>query len=325
MKKLLDGIVPYNDLYYSYCLYNSLFSAIKYHNVDILPIMINGIPEYSYIEDLKKIGVYYTATEEQEKIMNKIGLKTILLEKFTDFHEFIKQSIDNGGPVIVNIDWFYMPNQKQTYNKTHRMHTIIVIGYDDNAMYSIFDQKFVDTLSYTNCEISFDSLKEAYSGYLDLYNKSYSHGVFSVQKFDNQVNHKSSDYKKIYIENILNKEYFNKRLYVINDYLNNINELLDDTNFITEKFNSVLSGLNDIINHKNVEKFIYSTLFKDEIENINIIEKTVENWNIIRSKLLKSSFEGIIDKKDKIRIVESLLEIKECEEKFCSNLPLFAE
>jgi len=290
--------------------------------------MINGIPEYSYSKDCGKLEVNYKEAEQQEKIMNEIGLKTIFLEKSTDFHEFIKQSIDCDGPVLINIDWFYMMNQKHTYNKIHRMHTIIVIGYDEeNEMYSIFDQKFVDTLSYNMCEISFESLKKAYYGYLDLYQKIYSHGVFSVQKNDIQICrcYNSSSNKEIYMRNILNKGYCDKRNSVINDYLKNINELLDDINFITVNFNSVLAGLNDIINHKNVEKFLYSSLFEDEIENINIIEKTVENWNIIRSKLLKSSFGGIIEKKDKIRIIELLIEVKICEEKFFSNIFLHFE
>ncbi len=327
MKKILEGIVPYNDLYYSYCLYNSLFSAIKYHNVDILPIMINGIPEYYYNEDLKKFGVYYSISEE-EKIMNEMGLRTILLDQSTDFHGFIKNSIDNDSPVILNIDWFYMPNQKQTHNKIHRIHTILVIGYDDEtAMYSIFDQKFVDTLSYTICEISFDPLKEAYNGYLDIHKKSYSDGLFSVQKNYNQDSncYNFNDIKKMYRKNILNREYWSKRINVINNYVKNINELLDNPNFITENFNSVLAGLNDIINHKSVEKFIYNSIFADEIENINIIEKTIENWNLVRSKLLKSSFGGIIYKEDKLRIIELLIEIKECEEKFCSSFSLSVE
>lgn len=33
-------------LNYSYCLYNSLFSAVKYYNGNILTIMLNGRPEY---------------------------------------------------------------------------------------------------------------------------------------------------------------------------------------------------------------------------------------------------------------------------------------
>lgn len=328
LKKVLEGIVPYNDFYYSYCLYNSLFSAINYHKIDILPIMINGIPEYFYDKETMKFGVIYKDIIEQEIVMNKTGLKSIYLDESVEFNEFIKQSIDDDGPVIINIDWFYMSNQKQTYNKTHRMHTILVVGYDeDKEIYNIFDQKFVDTLTYDICEISFKALKEAYNGYLDLHKKKYSCGVVSIQKNDNQKNdNQKNDYdnlniiKKLYIENILNKEYWKKRIFIIKDYINNINELLDDTSFITVKFNSVLAGLNDIINQKNVEKYVYSTLFENDFDNISIIVKIIKTWSLIRSKLLKCSFEGIVVEKDKTKIIELLNDIKNLEERFCDTL-----
>ncbi len=326
MKKEIKGIEPYNDLYYSYCLYNSLFSSIKYHSADILPIMINGVPEYFYNKDSGKFGVYYKKVENQNKIISQIGLKSIILDELTEFNEFIKQSIDNDGPVIINIDWFYMSNQKQTYNKTHRMHTILVVGYDEESkMYSIFDQKFVDTLSYSMCEVSFKSLKEAYDGYLELCKKKYSHGVFSILKNDNQKNdyYSISIIEKKYIENILNEVYWKRRICIINDYLNHIDELLEDSNYINAKFNSVLAGLNDIINHKNVEKFVYNSLFEGQIKNINVIEKTIEDWNIIRSILLKSSFVGVIREKDKLRIIELLNDIKELEERFRDKIPCY--
>lgn len=125
---------------------------------------------------------------------------------------------------------------------------------------------------------------------------------------------------ELYIKNVFNKECWKQRISIISNYINNLKDILTNEKFLANCFNFVLDGLNDIVNHKHVKKFIIESIIGRDSKYCEIVEITMGNWNVIRNKLLKCSFSGVIEEKDILKIEELLFEIKKCEESIYLNL-----
>lgn len=309
MKKLLYNIEPFNDINYNTCFYNSLFAVLRYYKTDILSIIVNSIPTYYYNSNEKNFGIKYVNIQNEKDILTKLNIDLIDLPDNLDVIEFIVNAIDNNNPIIANIDWYYMDNQKTTYKKIHRFHTILIVGYNNkDKKLKIFDQQFIDTLTYSICEIPYQCLVDAYDGYLNMFNIAKGKGMLQVFK-SNKESPLYKNYAQLYYKNILNKCVWTERVAVLNQIYNNMENIFSNT-FEHKK----IDNLNNIVNHKRVEKFVCEAINEVDDKILNEISNTIKLWELIRNKTYKASFFNNKSEKIIAEVKIIIQDIINCEE-----------
>ncbi len=296
MIKKLTNIQPFNDFNFYSCYFNSLIASCEYYHVDYINIVTNYISRY-YQED-QTFYMKYTEVELMDDILERSGLYLQEYKHDTSFIEFCKTAIDLGAPVLTNVDWFYMSNLKSVYGKVHRFHTVLVIGYDEEKrIFNIFDQRFVDTLTYHECEIPYDDLVNANAEYT----KKIKDSAWAVHKILQKTEkNQPIDYKELYLKHIMNQYVLEERIAVLERIKENMPVILKNT-FNNNIVPLLVENLNQITNHKFVERYLVNHLLHDSIieNNIGI---TMDKWAVIRTRILKCSFIEKINNED-IKII----------------------
>ncbi|KEO84420.1 hypothetical protein [Tumebacillus flagellatus] len=78
----------------------------------------------------------------------------------TSILEFIRESIDRGWYLHLNIDQYHIP-RREHYGNTHFAHDILVYGYDEETrMFDVLG--FRDDLAFAPSQVSFEEFEAAY-------------------------------------------------------------------------------------------------------------------------------------------------------------------
>lgn len=329
MRKILDSITPFNEIFYKTCFYNPFLSGVYYLGGEIRPFLCNDFFVYQFNDsngfNLNINFVESKPTNDILKGMN-IGMDSDFI-KLNIINE-IKIAIDNNHPVIVPIDRFYWNSSlnKTMYQIKHFAHFFLITGYDNLS--KLFTTIDVSEASAFVSNITYENLLECSEGYLRWKNGKPTMKIsklHNIQKEPNLENHlKPNDYIDIFKYNLNNNL----------ELLINGNEALLTAaeNFESPEFIQALNdqpsidiaiALSTIPRVKKCELYrVYKLLNKDR-DLFAIAEQINRAWEIVRSVLLKAVITKNLDKSSGISIGKRMEELYFLENKYLRMLGNF--
>lgn len=317
--KIIKDIIPFNDFFYKDCYYNSLFSILHHYKCDIIDFLINEIALYARSEDnvLQGVVTYHSILTLKE-ILKKNNI--LVFEGYG--HEGIvgkiRESIDNGMPIIIKVDCYNESIREELYHKGHLDHSLLIYGYNDiERKFCIIEHSDKNNLNYSYKLISYDDTVEANKGYLEYYgnlgeplymqfcriaDEEKSPAAGSRNRFAAYAANYLS-YRREVMEGL-------KSLVVISS---NIIRALRYTGFLSEHIDEILQLINEIINAKKIDKYRLNYFFTDD-KILDTIDTIVSDWLYIRLSILNFKYSGNCIH-DKFNASISKLEDMYCREK----------
>ena len=358
----LSGIQPFNEVLYKTCFHNSLFPVIAHLGKDIAAILVKDVFVYDFDEnvDFSQNGMRDLTEKPLSEILNDLGIEVKTknhfcskakditpppddiellisfsnyigmeeLEKKTNTANLIsdiESALLNKRPVIIWVDCFYESIRKDTYNKEHWMHTLLLYGFDkDKEVFFAIEHELMDNLTYKEKEISYKDILESYEGFIANYRdfaKMPTYYEFSM----NSANPNNSDidvqnYKYMFCKSMLEKKDI---IEVGLEKLKSMNEkicgMILDEYSLKEHIDGLIIVFNRIINNKRLEKHNISNLFIDTGIKTDI-EKVINAWINIRQLLIKYSYSYKYDNEKMMSAVKSINEIYQTEYKYYRQL-----
>ncbi|MDP4181142.1 MAG: amino acid adenylation domain-containing protein [Bacillota bacterium] len=325
--RILKNIEPFNDLYYRTCYMNSLIPILEYYNRSIMPFLINDMIIYNYEnEDIQNIA-QYRPIYPIDKILEEIGIKAVAKVHNPSLTE-INSAIEKGRPVVLWIDCYYSPVRMDTYLKKHWPHCILVYGYNDETMeYNVIEHRHKDNLSYEKKVISYQDILNCCNGYMkNFYGKKENMPVFCEYYFvEEGINNRKyclDDFIGVFSSNLKKKkEELYNGLEALEKYSNDFQRFISCEESLKDKAESLFSGLNNVINMKQVEKYRLERLYGFESNFINIIEEILVNFSEVRKVVAKYTYSSYYSKEEFIYAYGIIKKI--CELEYDYNNRLF--
>lgn len=314
--KIIGNILPFNEVFYRNCFYNSLFPIITHYNKDILSILINDISVYDnvLIDNGFNFMLKYTSAKSIEVILDDMGIKMKSLNYREDIISDIIKSINQNNPVIIYIDCFYEPFRKDAYHKNHWIHSLLIYGYDEQqGIMNIVEHKHRDNLSYENRTIKYEDIKNAYENYhINFENKAKlpSYFEFSLKDTGNLMgttNPSNEHYKKVFKNMVHEKE--NEASYGLEQltvFSKLFKDILLDENLFKSKIDDLINSFNTIINIKQVEIFKLSRLFGQQHKLAMLQQEITQYWILIRAIIAKYKFSNIYNRESLETVLDKI-------------------
>ena len=321
---LIDGIKPFNEIYYKNCFYNSAFPVIELYGRSINTFLINDVPVFSYDEDSTemKLDVEYIQVKHIEKLLEEEGIMVETKDSSENIVKDIIKSISKKRPVVIWIDCFYESIRPEMYQKSHWPHTLLVYGYDESQkVFYIIEHEHRDNLSYKPRTIGFEDIINSYNGYLTnfstndaTYYEFYYNSAIAQEKTD-------KDSRYLYLSYITaNKDLIKEHLDYLNKFTLDLEKIVLDKSVLDMSIQWLLDGINNIVNIKQVEKYLITNLFGSESECCSTFEEIFSNWIFTRGAVAKYMYSGVYKQQAFRSLIQSVSKFYELESKYYTVL-----
>ena len=143
----IEKVKPFNDLYFRSCYYHQLLAGLKAFYINKDEVLLSFFTLIK--KDFKLKEINFNDRKSFLKTRNyRIHLCNLNKEQMI-------KNIDNGYPVILGIDDFYLESKEETYLKIHEPHFLLVYGYDlDNNIFNIIEHDYRNDYNYKEKELS---------------------------------------------------------------------------------------------------------------------------------------------------------------------------
>ncbi|MGN7471966.1 SDR family NAD(P)-dependent oxidoreductase [Brevibacillus sp. SAFN-007a] len=353
----VNQIKPFNDVFYKDCFHNSLFPVLTLFQKSKKGFYANDIFFYNFNElSLNENSHFFERTVRELLQEQRIGVRTKchrsakqseftvpvedirLLETFSrqiamDPNEYvdeisslvqqIRKGLLKGNPIIIWVDCFHESIRKDTFKRTHWMHSLLLTGFnDDTRLFTVFEHDSLESLTYKERFISYDDLVTAYEGFVRNY-APYANMPTYYEFFldgDNEsgfIDESLERYQTIYRNNVqVNKNKIDRGI----DEVWQLRESIFSKNGIKCDLNKFIPILNYTILCKQIEKFSSHQLWGGDSEFTIIRDKIFNLWNSIRIIMLRYHYTSRWDK-EKMESVPSMLEqIYQLEKRYYKHL-----
>jgi len=295
---VLDGIEPFNDIYYKSCFYNSTFPVARFFGKDILSMLVNETIVYSCDETKDGIGlnIKYIPSQSTEDILMEMGISVETKRSSESIIDDIIASLSKSRPVVIWIDCFYESIRNEMYLKTHWPHTLLIYGYDAYAKtFDIIEHMHRDNLLYTKRNISFDDIIKCYTGFRENFGgtfNTYDYYEFYIDKTKSLENSSHSNKKGNSIlafacNMIDKKKVVLVGLQCLEKFCEDSRHLVMNKEELDKNSDNLLKLLNDVINSKTVEKYKLGKLYGVESHFYEMASDIVTRWSSLRVIIAK--------------------------------------
>ena len=289
---MLEGIKPFNDLFYKNCFYNSLFPVLNYYNLSIMPVLMNDIIFYQF-DKAKKDIVTYLPTRNIAEVISDMGIKAVIKTRSESIISDVTSALSAKKPVIIWTDCYYSPIRNDEYKRQHLPHTLLIYGYDqsEKVFYTIEHTK-QNSSNYKSRKMYYDDVLSAYDGFQENYNKNMFNSYYDFYyDTDSTQAHKvynSEEIKNMYRHNHeRNREIIYSGLEGIKQFQEYFACICSDKETFFSNVENLIEKVNSAINAKKVEEYRIKSLSNDLKGPVNLIETIIEHWNLIRMNLLR--------------------------------------
>ncbi|PYG84948.1 ketoacyl-synthetase-like protein [Ruminiclostridium sufflavum DSM 19573] len=310
-----EGIQPFNDIFFRDCFYNSFFPILKRNRKSIMPFLLNAYPIYKLNKQLISVG--YAEIQDFEAICKQENIAYEAFEKVVCIEGEIESALRHEQLVIVFIDCYYETFRKDTYNKLHWPHTLLIYGMDaENKKFYVIEHTNKDNLGYKNYVLDYQDVIDSYEGCYENFTNMFKYGLYKFNIENGEpLEDESQVITEVAVKNLSaiydNIAGDNKVLNCFKDYFQ---EILVSEQDLTENIQNLVENLNSLINVKRAELYKYEQLptFNKACNHLKAI---VDNWEEIRDGLFYCLFandynnEILLPLNEKIKQVISL----ECE------------
>lgn len=319
-KCIIEGIIPFNELFYKECFYNSLFPIVNYYSGSINSFLINDIIvyEYNYNDYELNFGIKYITIKNNLELYSECGIECTTKNEVANIVEEAKTVILNNNMIIIWVDCYYISSRPDAYKIEHVPHTLLVYGFDEEkTLFYIIDHKNKDSLLYNKCVVSYEDLQNAYRGYVERYvnpNREDTLYIFSGSKIHKDT---SRDFLLEFKNNIQsNREVLLVSMSVLRKIIKKLEGIISDEMKLNNYLSTLIERLNAIINSKYIEKFRLERI-KCENQVLNqLLEEIINNWDLVRKFVVKYQYSGLFKKEQINSILKSLQKIPIIENKY---------
>ncbi|MDE7396075.1 MAG: BtrH N-terminal domain-containing protein [Clostridiales bacterium] len=122
-EKRLTGVEPFNDFVFRSCYYHQLVAGLTSLGVEKDGILLNWFI-FMHDDFVTEGREFFTDRALQKALGYRVKKCNINRKK-------LLRSIDDGKPVIVGVDSYYLESRPETYQKCHSLHFILAYGYNE--------------------------------------------------------------------------------------------------------------------------------------------------------------------------------------------------
>ncbi|WP_176560043.1 BtrH N-terminal domain-containing protein [Brevibacillus dissolubilis] len=325
MIKSIPGIEPYNEVFYRSCYYNSFIPVVKQAGKSILPFFIHEFPVYSTTGEQEMIpfDVEYQVVRDLSQLLDETGFTMMGQVKSERISDDLVDAIMQDHPVIVWVDSFYEPFRKDTYQKRHWAHSLLVYGYNQfDETFEIIEHHHADNLTYEKRKLDFTDMEQAYEGYQEqfLRGEEYTFFEFGLNQ-DKAGLHLAVDenvpqYRFVYLNNLQDQvETINNGIEKLVQMEVFFAQLIQDEQQLKGAVGPLLDKLTTIINAKKAEQYKLAQLQVDSTIT-DVLNEIVLHWSYIRGVVGKSLYSNVFKQEDFRLAGAKLSEIVELERRF---------
>lgn len=325
-EKILENFEPFNEVFFKSCFSNSLFPIIRYFKKSILPTLINDVIIYKIDGQSSDtvLDVEYMPVKLIDALTDDMGIGFDAKDKSEDIVSDVIMSLHNDKPVCISVDCYYEPMRQDTYGKIHMAHTVAIYGYENSKqLFHIIEHKFRDTLSYKKYTIAYEDLLKAYEEYISRFHNLI--GTPSYYDFYLKENGSNTSdveatitkYRIAFVNNIVeNRDVIDSSLEELRVFIEELKNTICNENSLWEKKESILISLNNITNGWNVQKYRIEQLFDNSSELLNISNRIINKWKLIRTAIVKYMYSKVYNEKKINIVLNNLEEVHSLENEF---------
>ena len=269
-----------------YCFYNILFSILEHMNISIVPILRNWSIIFSENNTNDTISIKYAPILSLEDALSCMGVKINYFVDMERFIDNIARGIRNEIPTGVFVDCYNETIRKDTFQKIHNDHCVLVTGITGN-MLTVLEQSSMNTLNYRQMECPLLDLVQASNGYEKYYihrEGREDYRYFQVVRSEEN----SLLYKKLvscYITTFLTDQEKNMNIRIlfgkkVIDYILGANDLEGEY---------AIKIINEIISIYKLWRYMYKDIQKKVCTGIDC---AIREWSYLRMNIFKKQ-EGI--------------------------------
>lgn len=312
----IKNIVPYNELFYKSCFYNSLFPVLVFFEKSIDDILFNDISIYAMDEEQEKMIICHLSNQSITDLAEEMGVTANTNYVADDLISHCTQAIAEGKPVILWVDCYYLSYRADTCYKQHLPHSLLLYGYEmEEEQFYCMEQSKSDVLDYRERMIPFQDVVKAHEEYLAFYINDMEFPAYLDFQLDRQGNCAARD-ETWYWD--LTRQMFNQYkekmqagALSLHNFLDGLKQILNgQPNTAEGDYNFYIQMINQIINSKKIEAYKLNKM--PALSKIS--EKCAELmtlWSFMRAKLMFlsikmkiKSIEEINEKLDTIYVLE---------------------
>ena len=327
----LEGVEPFNELFYYSCFYNSFFPIVRYFQKDILPFIINSIPVYMTKEKENYLipAISYEPQHNFSLLKEECIRQNIQVEASTQVEsiDWVKKNLNEGKFVIAFVDCFYESLRTDVYLKQHIPHALLLYGYDDELQeYAILEHTNQEVLDYRPMKIGYQDFKLASEGFKEYFEEempipaltSYKvNSCSGTEKSQNQLKIRYAEKcKQIWPD--MCRGFENIELFAQNALKENQN----GEGYFTKILEDIIPCLNQIINAKKAELYMIENLHYTSNKFFEGKESILIKWEDFRAALYRFYLNKNYRKNSIEKLLVSLLDELASEKKSYEELIL---
>lgn len=150
------------------CFYNILFSILEYMDISIIPILKNWSIDFVNDSNNDMPSIEYTPYLSIEDALSCVGIQINYFVDMKNFRNDVDMGIRNKIPTGVFVDCYSETIRKDTFQKIHNDHCILISGLNDSIA-TIIEQSSMNTLNYREMECPLHELIQASNGFEKYY------------------------------------------------------------------------------------------------------------------------------------------------------------
>ena len=330
--KELAPIEPYNEVFFKICLYNSVFPAIRHFGKSILPFLVDDVIIYgsSAANDGLSLNASFITNHSFDQLLKYTGVSANREQKGSTLIKSITESISIGRPVVVWVDCYYESIRPDAYLKAHWPHTLLIYGYNEaERVFNIIEHRKKENLSYEKRVIGYTDLVNAYDGYMinfhlqDGMEEFSDYYEFFIEPGEENIikNDDIAPYLRIFKANILKqKEKILGGVELIKAYKEEFKKIILQESKVSSAMDDIIENINQIVNLKKVEKYRIMLLVNQQYGLGTLLDSIMDEWNYIRSILLKYKYSLKYLQQDLETCIASIQKIYETECRYNKSL-----
>lgn len=218
------------------------------------------------------------------------GLQIVKKAYCDNLIETVKQCLFEGKVALVWVDCFDENTRKDTYQKMHLSHVLLVYGFDEEKEeFMIFDQSRFDLLDYKETKISYDGLVQAYQGFIDYFQREQD--IMSYYEIPTGLDiigkHELvAEYKKttLQFQKDIEAEYTE-----MEEYFKYIEQLIEEER-LKDTLDMRIEEMNNVINARKVQRYLVLRIYGENSNLDAILEKGVQKSEALRLFFAKMKY-----------------------------------
>ncbi|WP_051287021.1 beta-ketoacyl synthase N-terminal-like domain-containing protein [Paenibacillus taiwanensis] len=299
---IIPAIEPFNDVFYKNCFFNSVFPVVRHFGQDPLCIMLNDLILYEYDQKDERgqqaasldrgYRIRYDEQYPMQQMFQQLNMKVDIRADSSNIVAELIEAISHGSPVVVWVDAYYESIRKDTFEKEHLDHTLLVYGYNkEEQIFHVIEHDRRENLSYKSCVLPFADLEQGHVGFRERYlyrGHEATHYIFSAAPAPLTILEKVFRLDNAY-EALLNgrTHLLEQSVQALTRYIESFRRWTSDEEQLKLHLEDTIAFCNEVINAKHVESYRIRQLYGLESDTLQSINRIIKKWDEVRKGVVR--------------------------------------